>query len=409
MALFQQSMSSQIIWFLLFMVFILFYPKYMFYKMISEMESVVRTLENYVNDATEIIIKTSENKLKSRIGKKEKNEIKAMLDFFVIPPVDLDPYGILKKIEYVIDQSEEKFESFAGKLAKRRSREWEDNIIALIKGAISLNMIAKILKHYVEFAKKTGNLQITMLVHMNLPMFKKIGKASFDGVKAISEGKPIGDGIGPMIAANLIKSEKNIREIEKDVALYEGKLGKRKIYVLKAFGSGAALGKIGGAVKKLAEEKKNEVAKIITIDAGLKLEGEETGKVVYGIGAAIGDPGPEKAKIEEAAMKLKIPLEAIVIKMGVEEAISPMTKKIGKSVEKATKIVKRSVKEIPEDKVAIIVGVGNTCGIGNSKASIKDIELVEEKKEKEKLSLSDKIMRKLLTPPPQKPPKEESE
>ena len=36
---------------------------------------------------------------------------------------------------------------------------------------------------------------------------------------------------------------------------------------------------------------------IITIDAALKLEGEDTGEVAEGIGAAIGGPGIERYKI----------------------------------------------------------------------------------------------------------------
>ena len=50
------------------------------------------------------------------------------------------------------------------------------------------------------------------------------------------------------------------------------------------------------------------------MDAALKLEGEELGRVSEGTGAAIGDPGPEKYAMEEAATERGIGIEAIVIK-----------------------------------------------------------------------------------------------
>jgi len=407
MAIFDQGITGQIIWFFLFMIFISLYPKYMLYKMISEMEEVVRTLDGYTKDAVKLIIKTSKEKAGTAVEPAKEKEIESMLDFFVIPPVELDPYGILKKLEYLMDRSEEKFEFFAKSIAQNAPREWEDNIIALLKGAIGLNMVTKILRHYVEFAKKTGNIQITMLIHMNLAMIKKIGSAYMEGVKGIAEAKPIGDGIGPLIAAHLIKGEKAYEEVEKDVACYETEIEGKKAYILKALGPGATLGKIGEAVKKVAANK-GKIAKIITIDAGLKLEGEESGKITYGIGAAIGDPGPEKAKIEEAAMSLNIPLEAIVIRMSVEEAISPMNKKIASSVNSAVSLIKNSLLSVEAGKAAIVVGVGNTCGIGNSEKEVEKLEFPEEKKEK--LSFSEKLMKKVLTPPmPSAPPKEEKE
>jgi len=404
----EQGFSGQILWFLLFMVFISLYPKYMLYKMISEMEEVVRTLDGYTKEAVKLIIKTSTEKGKTKVDSAKEKEIESMLDFFVIPPVELDPYGILKKVEYLMDRSEEKFEFFAKSIAQNAPREWEDNVIALLKGAIGLNMVTKILRHYVEFAKKTGNIQVTMLIHMNLAMIKKIGSAYMEGVKGIAEAKPIGDGIGPLIAAHLIKGEKAYEEVEKDVASYETEIEGKKVYILKALGPGATLGKIGEAVKKVAAKNKDKIAEIITIDAGLKLEGEESGKITYGIGAAIGDPGPEKAKIEEAAMSLNIPLEAVVIRMSVEEAISPMNKKIASSVNSAVSLIKNSLLTVEAGKAAIIVGVGNTCGIGNSEKEVEKLEFPEEKKEK--LSFSEKLMKKVLTPPmPPAPPKEEKE
>ncbi|MFQ6105785.1 MAG: DUF1512 family protein, partial [Candidatus Hydrothermarchaeaceae archaeon] len=314
-----QSWTGQIIWMLLFFTFILMYPKYMLYKIVSELEEVAETLEGYTRNAVDIIVKTASEK-----GKPPEDPRKTVLnaiEFFIISPVSLDPYGILKKIEHLIDRAEDKFESIADKIAPKSDKVWRANTISLVKGGIGVNTIAKIVRHYVEFVKKTGNFQIAMIIQMNMPIIKKIAKAQMDGVKAISEGKPIGDGIGPMVAASLIDGK--CSSIARDIIVRERKIGGKKVFVVKADGPGANLGKFGDAVQNIA--KKNKIAKIITVDATVKLEGEKSGSVAEGMGAAIGDPGPEKAKMEEIALKNNIPLEAYVIKMSIEEAISPLT------------------------------------------------------------------------------------
>jgi len=45
--------------------------------------------------------------------------------------------------------------------------------------------------------------------------------------------------------------------------------------------------------------KDENINKSITIDAAVKLEGEETGKVTQDIGVVIGGPGVDKWTIEE--------------------------------------------------------------------------------------------------------------
>ncbi len=389
------SLSGQVLWVLLFFLFIFFYPRYMLFKLIAEIEAVAEKLEEYTRNAVDITVKVCKEKGKAE--KDPRNIIENSLELFLIPPVDLDPYGILKKIEHLLDKTEERFEQYAKVVAPKSDDVWKANIISLIKGGIGLNNIAKLVRHYVEFVKKTNNLQVAMIVQMNLPIIRKIAKAQMEGVKAVSKGKPIGDSIGPLVAANLIKGE--VYPIAKDVVCHETEINGRKIFVLKAHGPGANLGKIGEAVKKICDSKDKDITKIITIDAGLKLEGEETGKVSEGLGAAIGDPGPEKAKIEEAALKRNIPVEAYIIKMSIEEAISPMTKNIADAVPKVLEFIKQSIDRTPEGKAVLVVGVGNTCGIGDSYDSVKDLKLPKPKKKEKKEPLIDKLIKLLVGKP----------
>ncbi len=382
----QFGSAGQIVFSLLFFFLIIIYFRYSFFRIVGEMESVAETIEGYTKKAEDIIVEACRE---AGEGSDVREKIRRSFDFFLIPPVSLDPYGILKKLEHLLDLSEDKFNTIARKVAPDCDETTLATITSLIKGGVGLNSMAKLVRHYVEFIKKTNNFQLAMVFQMNIPMIKKIAKAQADGIKGIAQGKPIGDSVGPLVAARMMSSP--VQEVARDVVASVENIRGHEVIVVKARGPGATLGKIGHAVEKLAKE--NNVGKIITVDAALKMEGEPTGKVVEGIGAAIGDPGPEKARIEETALRLGIPLEAIGIRMSIEEAIMPMIRDIYAAVPQAIRRVEEAIAETPEDKAVIVVGVGNSSGIGNNREDVKEVPVEEKEKEEEKLSSIDRIAR----------------
>jgi hypothetical protein len=100
------------------------------------------------------------------------------------------------------------------------------------------------------------------------------------------------------------------------------------------------------------------------IDAALKLEGEESGSVAQGFGAAIGGIGTERFQIEEVATKHKIPIYAVVIKQSIKEAITLMKKEIADSAEKVVLHVHEIIKENTKTgQSVLVIGVGNTLGV----------------------------------------------
>ncbi len=118
-------------------------------------------------------------------------------------------------------------------------------------------------------------------------------------------------------------------------------------------------------MKRIVEENDGKVSLAIVIDAGLKLEGEKPGEVAEGVGVAIGGPGVEKYKSEEATLKHKVPVNSIIIKEDVGDAVSPMRKEIIDAVDNAIQRIKRLILErSKEGDNVIIAGIGNTIGIG---------------------------------------------
>lgn len=136
----------------------------------------------------------------------------------------------------------------------------------------------------------------------------------------------------------------------------------RKLLLMKAEGPSGTVGRPGEATEKIISTIKPDI--IIMVDAALKLEGETTGSISQGFGAAIGGIGTEKFQIEEAATKHNIPIYAVVIKQSIKEAITLMKKEIADASEEATSQIYDMIKENTKTGQAVlIIGVGNTIGV----------------------------------------------
>ncbi|MCX8191901.1 MAG: DUF1512 domain-containing protein, partial [Nitrososphaerales archaeon] len=210
---------------------------------------------------------------------------------------------------------------------------------------------------------ETG-LYVLIQLQVLMPIILQEADALMKAIDAFKSAQPIGDGIGAMVAGKLmLNTEKRI--IGKDTVMGESEFNGRFLYLIKAEGPAGNVGQIGTVVEKLIEEMGLRPNAIVMIDAALKLEGEKTGDIAEGIGAAIGGIGVDRFKIEEVATKHHIPLYAIVIKESIIDAITVMRKEIAEATDKVIGIIKRILDEKTKvgDKV-FIIGVGNTLGIG---------------------------------------------
>jgi hypothetical protein len=245
------------------------------------------------------------------------------------------------------------------------------NIQMGLAAGIEMHTIAKIVRHYVELIKQTKSYQIAVIIQMQLPLIERIAKAVYKGTRSLTKGEPVGDGLGPLVAATLIGNKK-IKEIDEDIMMANITIEKRNCFVIKAKGPGGRLGRPGKAVEKIVG--KNRISRIITIDAAAKLEGEKTGSIAEGVGVAMGGPGVERSYIEDVAVKNNIPLDSIIVKMKPEEAIMPMVKAIKDSLPDVMESIKESLQRSKSGSNVIIVGVGNTSGVGNDGKAAKQTE-----------------------------------
>jgi hypothetical protein len=355
---------SMLIFFLLLsLVYTLLMPQMLWLQArvgIRQLQKSVRLLERWSKESRTVALRafTKHGRTKRDI----REEFDNLLEFFAIEPVSEDPVGVLRRLEHILDVRKRRFEHAVARLAPKAEPEGAANLEMVMEGAIASYVLYRIVRHFMLLAEKTKNVQLTMLIQMNIPFLKEYAKGFLDATKAFAEGKPIGDGVGPLAVA-LAAGNAEWREGVENTVYAQTKFDGRKVLVVKAKGPGGRVGKPGELIKQLAKRRK--ISRIIMIDAAGKLEGERSGEVIEGVGAAIGGPPVEKYKIEEIATKLKIPVDAIVIKESFTEAIRPMHRKLAQGSKVAAERAKQAILErTRRGETAILAGIGNTIGIG---------------------------------------------
>ncbi len=327
---------------------------------IKHVRKSVSELEKWAKDGRRIALGTI-----TKHGRPKRDVEKGldnMLEFFAIEPVHEDPVGVLRRLEHVLDVRKKRFEGAVADLAPKADPEAAANVEMVIEGAMANYLIFRLVRHFMLLAEKTKSYQLIMVLQMQMPFLKDLAKAYLEATKAFADGKAIGDGVGAMVATKLI-GKATCKELVEDTVYAETKLDGRRLLVVKARGPGGRVGKPGELIQRLV--KRQKVDRIIMIDAAQKLEGEVSGQVIEGVGAAIGGPPTEKYKIEEVAVKHKIPLDAIVIKESLKEAITPLNQRLAKGADITVERIKLAIHERTRaGDTVIIAGIGNTIGIG---------------------------------------------
>jgi hypothetical protein len=356
------SQILTLVFYIVFFIFMFYGQRFQMYVMLKEVEGSLYKLRYIRDEGRRIAIETIKD-----IGKPQTDpatRVDRFLEYFTITPQSLDPAGVVWKLEHILDVRDVRFKDEVKLIAPAADETQVDNLENTLEVAMALNYIYKVIRHYYLLGKKTLSLYTIMQIQMILPLVMREAEAYASALKAFAYGQPIGDGAGSLVAAKLIHGHET-RKISKDCIVATVPIEGRIASVIKAEGPGGNVGKVGDAIKTIIEENEGKIASIIMIDAALKLEGEEVGEVAEGVGAAIGGPGVDQFKIEESILKYRIPINAVIIKEDIGDAVSPMRKEIFDAVDKAIERIKQVILERTKegDKI-IIAGVGNTIGIG---------------------------------------------
>ncbi len=364
------SLIISLLWFLLIFLSMFYGQKIQAWKASKEIQTALEKLKKWNDECKEILITNfKEFADKKKTQKDLMFELEDFITFITISPVSLDPYGIIPKFDHVVDVRDNRFKEEVELLAPNADPVQRSNLENLLEATMAIDFIYRLIRHYLILGKKSKSMILLLQISYQLGLIMSMAKAYYHAAKAFSEGSPIGDGLGPLVAASFVrtvaKDEVFANEIQRETIVQEVEFEDRIIYVVRAKGPGGTVGKPGKAIKQLIEEHGDSISRIIMIDAGLKLTGDKTGSIAIGVGAAIGGIGIEKHYIEESSTGKSIPIDALICKQSLEDAITTMKRPITQSVPKFVETIKTSIrKRTGKGTKIIIAGIGNTIGIG---------------------------------------------
>src|SRR5690349_12517392 len=348
-----------LVWIVPIIIFMLYGQRIQLQITSSEINKSLEKLKTFKEDTRKELLDYIKTTIKPTADPSGK--IDRYLEYFTIMPVDMDPNGIIPKIRHIMRSREDYTRLQVKAISSEMNSMDASKIENILEAVTTLHLLYKMVRHLYLTAKKQNNFPLILPLQMMIPFIMEEAEALKDAVAAFKQGQPIGDGIGPMIVGKMmVGTEKKTAAFE--TVWSEKEFEGRKLYLMKAEGPTATVGRPGDALERIISENKPDV--IVMVDAALKLEGEDSGTVSQGFGAAIGGIGTDRYQIEEVATKHKIPLYAIVIKQSIKEAITLMKKEIADSAEKVTSQIHEMIKDNakPGESV-LVIGVGNTLGV----------------------------------------------
>ncbi|MCL4344132.1 MAG: DUF1512 family protein [Nitrososphaerota archaeon] len=290
--------------------------------------------------------------------------IEGMIQSVTIFPENMDPVGIVNKMELIIRTQEEHVKLRVREIMKSANDLERTAAINMLEIASALDMIYRVVRHFYLTTKKSPDgIYLAAQLQMILPSIVKQADAYLNAMDALEKLLPLGDAAGPLTVSRWMKDSQKF-DYDDETVYSEMDYKGRKVAIIKAKGPGASVGKVDDALANLLKGPYSGSSAVVMIDAALKLEGEKSGDVAMGMGAAIGGIGTEKFKIEEISTKLGIPVYAVIIKESLLEAISVMTRDIAEAADQARNTILSLVEtQVPEGGKAVIIGVGNTLGV----------------------------------------------
>ncbi len=346
-----------LIWILPIILFVFYGQRIQLMVTSGEIKKSITKLSEYRDESRQELV----GFVKKHVKDPEK-KLDTFIDYFSIMPVDMDPAGIVPKVQHFVRSRED----HTRRHVRAMSPDMDDADVARIQTLLeissTLQLLYKITNHLFLTAKRQKNFPLILPLQMMLPFIMEQAEALKKAVPAFMAGQPVGDGIGPMVVGRMmLNTEKN--EAAFQTVWGESAFEGRTLYLIKAQGPLSTVGRLGDGVKNMLS--KNRPDAIIMVDASLKMEGEDSATVARGFGAAIGGIGTERFQIEEEAARQNIPILAIIVRQSVKEAVGLMTKEIALKADDVRSQIYEMIRENTiQGQSVLIVGVGNTAGVG---------------------------------------------
>ena len=345
-----------LVWILPLVLFVFYGQRIQLHITSGEIQKSIKELDAIRSEARAAL----SGYVKSCTGRDESAALDAHISGFAIMPVGIDPAGLVGKMRHVLRSRESatrrSIESIPGMGGPESERAQ-----TLLEAASALRSAYMAVNHMFLTAKKQRNYPLILPLQMALPTVMEEARALRAGIPAFRRGQPVGDGIGPLVVAGMMRGLEKTEPAPR-TSMASTEIGGRRVVLVKARGPSPTVGMLDDAVAAVFESRR--VDAVVTVDAALRYEGQESAEIEQGFGVAMGGAGTERFAIEEAAARAGAPVRAIIVRQSVKEALTLMTRQIAESAGEVRERVERAVAESAgPGQTVLVVGVGNTSGV----------------------------------------------
>ena len=278
-----------LVWILPIILFVFYGQQIQLLVTSREIKKGIKKLDGFREESKTELINYVKNNLKAQNDPVKK--IDKFLDYFTIMPVDMDPNGIVDKVQHTVRSREDYTREHVKSLSPEMTDIELTKVQTLLEIASSLQMIYKIINHMFLTAKKQNNYPLILPLQMILPFIMEQAEAMKEAIPAFKASQPVGDGIGPMVVGKMMLYNEK-QNIAFQTSLAKTDFEDRILFLLKAEGPGSTVGRPADGLEKISNE--NKIDAIVMVDAALKMEGEDSASIAQGFGAAIGGIGTER-------------------------------------------------------------------------------------------------------------------
>ncbi|MBD3350878.1 MAG: DUF1512 domain-containing protein, partial [Candidatus Lokiarchaeota archaeon] len=200
------SLILSLLFYVLFFISMFYGTKIQGYKSLKTLEKALEKFKKWHIETKNLAVKKFKKYSDENLTVKDiENRIEDFLNFIMISPTSLDPAGLVPKFDHLLDVRENRYLNHVKRLAKNADEVQIHNLENLLEATMAVFQVYRVLLHYVLLGKKSKSYIILLQIEMQLSLLKAMAKAYVSAAKAFAEGSPIGDSLGPMVAASFIR------------------------------------------------------------------------------------------------------------------------------------------------------------------------------------------------------------
>ena len=196
------SEMMMLVWIIPIIIFVFYGQRIQLIISSNDIKKDISKLEEFKNDSRRKLIDYVKNTLKPKDDPIKK--IDSFLEYFTIMPVDLDPNGIIPKINHLVHSREDFTRLQVRSLFTEISDFEMSKVHNLLEIVTTLQLFHKITRHLYLTAKKQKNFPLILPLQMMIPFIMEEANALKYAVDSMKNGQPMGDGIGPMVVGEMM-------------------------------------------------------------------------------------------------------------------------------------------------------------------------------------------------------------